>query len=141
MVVWEVYARRGLVSEHLDALDKKTHYFSLSSALYVVPLLESLEYHVGSYCTQTNLLHLSIHLFVLKNSQNGKMSSNVYLKYLAWLKTYIIFWETKSVAPGAAVLQMATVSEGMCAVLSHELARLAGVKWRVECFLRLGGGR
>lgn len=77
---------RGFVSEHLDALDKKTH-FSLSSALHVVPLLESLEHHVGSYCTQTNLLHLSIHLLVLKNSQNGKMSSNVYLKYLAWLKT------------------------------------------------------
>lgn len=47
----------------------------------------------------------------------------------------------KSVALGAAVLQIATVSEGMCAVLSHELAGLAGVKWRVDCFLRIGGGR
>lgn len=77
----------GLVSECLNALDKKTYYFSLSGALHVVPSLESLRYHVGSHCTQTNLLHLSIHLFVLKNSQNGNMSSNVYLKYLAWLKT------------------------------------------------------
>ena len=42
-----------------------------------------------------------------------------------------------SVAFGAAVLQIVTVSEGMCAVLSHEMARLAGVKWRVDCFLRI----
>lgn len=89
-----------VVSERLDALDKKTYYFSLSDALHVVPSLESLGYHVGSHCTQTNLLHLSIHLFVLKNSQNGNMSSNVYLKYLAWLKTSYSLQGNEEHCPG-----------------------------------------
>lgn len=79
--------RRRLASKYLDAPNKKTHNYSLCSALHVVSVLESLEYHAGSYCTQTNLVHLSIHLLALKNSQNANMSSNVYLKYLAWLKT------------------------------------------------------
>lgn len=74
MFLWEVGAGGGSVSEHLDALDKKTDDFSSSRALHVVPLLESLGYHIGLSCTQTNPLHLPIHLLVLKNSQDVSKS-------------------------------------------------------------------
>lgn len=87
--VWEVYAGRGLVSEHLDALDKKTHYFSLSSALQVVPLLESLEYHVGSYCTQTNLLQLSIHLFCVEEFPEWEHVFKCLFKVFGLVKDFI----------------------------------------------------
>lgn len=47
----------------------------------------------------------------------------------------------KSAALGAAMLRSATVRERMYAVLSHEMARLAGVIRRADCFLRTGDGR
>lgn len=116
-ILCEIYAAGGSVSEHLD---EKTCYFSSGRALHVFPLLESLGYHIGLYCTRTNPLHLPIHLLMLKNSQNVNMSSSVCLKNLALLKTSYKCSGNEECCPWCSC---AAVCGGVCGFLSHRMGR------------------
>lgn len=125
MFLWEVCAGGRSGSEHPDALDKKTHHFSSSRALHVVPLLESLGYHIGLYCTQINPLQLPIHLLMLTNSQNVNMSSSADLEYLALLKTSYDHSGNEECCP-------------CCVIFSAAELQIGWGKWRGDSPLRKG---